>query len=57
MPFGKGHRFLNEGGFVDRLVGGWQITGIHRYRSGPALLPFIAGGQREFLQRIGYLAT
>jgi hypothetical protein len=57
MPFGKGRRFLNEGGFVDRLVGGWQITGIHRYRSGPALLPFVAGGRREFLQRIGFLGN
>ncbi|HEY2971240.1 MAG TPA: TonB-dependent receptor [Pyrinomonadaceae bacterium] len=56
-PFGKGHRFLNRGGLVDRLVGGFQITGIHRYRSGPALLPFIAGGQREFLQRIGFLGN
>lgn len=56
-PFGKGRRFLNRGGFIDRLVGGFQFTGIHRYRSGPALLPFIAGGQREFLQRIGFLGN
>jgi hypothetical protein len=56
-PFGKGRRFLNRSGLVDRLVGGFQITGIHRYRSGPALLPFIAGGQREFLQRIGFLGN
>lgn len=57
LPFGKGRRFLNQGGVVDRLVGGFQVTGIHRYRSGPALLPFIAGGQREFLQRIGFLGN
>ena len=57
VPFGKGRRFLNRGGFVDRLVGGFQVTAIHRYRSGPALLPFIGGGQREFLQRIGFLGN
>jgi hypothetical protein len=57
LPFGKGKRFLDRGGFVDRLVGGFQVTGIHRYRSGPALVPFIAGGQREFLQRVGYLGN
>jgi hypothetical protein len=57
LPFGKGRRFLNQGGLVDRLVGGFQITGIHRYRSGPALTPFIAGGQRDFLQRVGYLGN
>ena len=57
LPFGKGRRFLNRGGAVDRVVGGWQVTAIHRYRSGPALLPFIGGGQREFLQRVGYLGN
>ena len=42
-PFGKGKRFLNRGGLVDRLVGGFQVTAIHRYRSGPALVPFLPG--------------
>jgi hypothetical protein len=54
LPFGKGRRFLNQGGIVDRLVGGWQVTGIHRYRSGPALVPFISGGQRDFLTLVGF---
>ncbi len=57
VPLGKGKRFLNQGGLVDRLVGGFQISAIHRYRSGPALTPFIAGGQREFLQLLGYLGN
>ena len=56
-PFGKGKRFLDRGGLVDRLVGGFQVTAIHRYRSGPALVPFIGGGQREFLQRVGFLGN
>lgn len=54
LPFGKGKKFLNQGGLVDRLVGGWQFTGIHRYRNGPALVPFIAGGQRDFLTLVGF---
>jgi len=33
------------------------VTGIHRYRSGPALTPFLAGGQRDFLQLAGYLGN
>src|ERR1044071_199313 len=57
LPFGKGHRYLNQGGWVDRVFGGFQVTGIHRYRSGPALTPFIAGGQRDFLQLTGYLGN
>ena len=57
LPFGKGKRFLDQGGWVDRVVGGFQLTGIHRYRSGPAVTPFIAGGQRDFLQLVGYLGN
>lgn len=38
LPFGKGRRFLNQGGWVDRLVGGWQINGIQRYQSGLPLV-------------------
>lgn len=57
LPFGKGRRFLNQGGWVNRLIGGFQITGIHRYRSGPALTPFLPGGQRDFLQLAGYLGN
>ena len=53
LPFGKGKRFLNQGGFIDRLVGGFQISGIQRYRSGTPLTPVILGGQRDFLDLIG----
>jgi hypothetical protein len=53
LPFGKGKRFLNESGVVDRLVGGWQIGGIHRYQSG---LPIVVStsGNRDFLDLVGY---
>jgi hypothetical protein len=54
VPLGRGKRFLNRGGWVDRVVGGFQITAIHRYRSGQGVVPFIAGGQRDFLTTIGY---
>ena len=53
LPFGKGKKFLNKGGFVDRLVGGFQINGIQRYRSGTPINVFIAGGRRDFLDLIG----
>lgn len=54
LPFGKDKRYLNRGGFVDRLVGGWQFSGVQRYRSGPLLVPFIAGGARDFLDLVGF---
>jgi hypothetical protein len=38
LPFGKGHHFLNEGGWTDKLLGGWQLNGIQRYESGLPLV-------------------
>jgi hypothetical protein len=57
LPFGKGRRYLDRDGLIDRLVGGFQVSAIHRYRSAPALVPIIAGGQREFLQLVGFLGN
>jgi hypothetical protein len=34
LPFGKGRRFLNRGGILDGVIGGWQVTGITFIRSG-----------------------
>jgi hypothetical protein len=39
LPFGKGKHFLNHGGIVNALAGGWRITGNQEYRSGDALIP------------------
>jgi hypothetical protein len=36
LPFGKGKPFLNNySGLVDRLVGGWVLSGIAVFQSGP----------------------
>ena len=53
LPFGRGKRFLNNGGFVDRLVGGWQFGGIHRYQTG---LPLVVTSSRNsgFLNTVGF---
>ncbi len=38
LPFGKGKSWLgNASGFTDKLVGGWQISGIQSYSSGRPL--------------------
>lgn len=37
LPVGKGKRFLNKGGALDKVVGGWQVSGIQRYQSGQPL--------------------
>lgn len=34
LPFGRGKRFLNQGGLVDKIFGGWQMTSIVNISSG-----------------------
>lgn len=34
LPIGKGKKFINEGGWVDKLIGGYQLTSIFNYSSG-----------------------
>jgi hypothetical protein len=34
LPFGKGKRFLNQGGILDYVLGGWQVTTILRASTG-----------------------
>ena len=66
LPLGKGQRYLNNSGGLDRAVGGWQISPIIRYskgtplwiRSGTCLtaytgqgcLPGLISGAKPFLQ-------
>ena len=48
VPVGRGRRFVNKGGAVDRLVGGWQIGGIQRHQSGQPLSFCCASGGTGF---------
>lgn len=34
LPFGKGKRFLNEGGLLNKVIGGFQLSTIIRFGSG-----------------------
>jgi hypothetical protein len=38
LPFGKGKRWLNGGNWLDRLVGGWEVTSIIRASTGAPVL-------------------
>lgn len=50
LPFGKGKRWLNRGGALDRLVGGFQITSIIRAATGA---PMSITDPRGTLNRVG----
>lgn len=34
LPFGPGKHFLNHGGALGKVVGGWEVSGIQNYQSG-----------------------
>jgi hypothetical protein len=34
LPFGKGKMFLNSGGLMDKVFGGWEVSGLAQWSSG-----------------------
>jgi hypothetical protein len=40
LPVGKGKKFLDKGGVVNKVLGGWQVGGVMRYQSGVPFIPF-----------------
>ncbi len=50
LPFGKGQKFLNKGGWQNQIFGGWQMTSIIRWSSGA---PITITDARGTLNRTG----
>ncbi len=50
LPFGKGRKFFNQGGLVDALFGGFQLTSIIQYATGA---PISIRDPRGTLNRAG----
>jgi len=46
LPFGKGKPFLKNTGWLDRAVGGWSISMVHRWHSGAVF--FLSGSRNTF---------
>lgn len=44
LPVGPGKKFVNHGGTLGRVVGGWEIGGVQRYQSGQPLAFGCASG-------------
>jgi hypothetical protein len=42
LPVGNGKRFLNRGGAINQVLGGWQVSGITQFQSG---FPFTVRSQ------------
>ncbi len=48
LPFGRGRQFgssINR--FVDAAFGGWQLSSVFLWQTGPFLTPYIAGGNAD----------
>ncbi len=41
-PFGQGRRYLNHGGVLDEVLGGWDLNTVTLLESGPWLTPSIS---------------
>jgi hypothetical protein len=56
IPLGPGKAFLNRGGVVGKIVGGWQVAGIHKYQSGrPIHIEYDAfGSSNPYLASDGF---
>jgi hypothetical protein len=54
LPLGKGKKYLNGGGVVDKVVGGWSVSGVQRYESGQPLAFGCATGVPAYADCIRY---
>ena len=54
LPIGKGKRFLNRGGIVNAIFGGFQVSGIFRYQQGTPLVLSLPIQNDSFLELAGY---
>lgn len=52
LPFGRGKAFLNQGGIVDKIFGGFQVSGIFRIQQGTPLVFSVDAGD-NFLETFG----
>ena len=55
VPFGRGRRFLNHGGIVNQVIGGWTFLTIQSFRSGLPVTFSSAGSPNKYLSGEGGL--
>jgi hypothetical protein len=54
LPVGEGKKFINKGGIVNRVIGGWEVGAVQRYQSGQPLSFGCATGVPAFNGCIRY---
>ena len=49
LPFGKGRHWMNQGGVLNPVLGGWELTDIQTLQSGPPFTVTFAGSPYQYL--------
>ena len=49
LPFGKGRKFMNQGGILNGIFGGWQLAWIQTFQSGPPFSLSFGGSPYNYL--------
>jgi hypothetical protein len=49
LPFGKGKKWLNQGGLLSAVAGGWEVSTMATLRSGAAFGVDVLNGPRDIL--------
>ena len=49
LPFGKGRKFMNRGGVVNHMLGGWDLAYTQTFQSGPPITVSYAGSPNRYL--------
>lgn len=49
LPFGKGRTFMNRGGILNYVLGGWNVTWVQTFQSGTPATFTLAGSPYNYL--------
>jgi len=55
LPLGKGRKWMNRGGVLDYVFGGWNVTWIQTFQSGLPVMFTMAGSPYQYLPGNGVL--
>ena len=52
LPFGKGRHWMNKGGFLNQVLGGWELTETQTLQSGPPFTVTFANSPYKYLPSV-----
>jgi hypothetical protein len=53
LPFGRGRKWLGNGGATDWFLGGWNVSWIQTFQSGTPVTFSVAGSPNRYLPTVG----